>query len=494
MEPDRTHPPGAASTPLALPRLGRPVFTLWDAVGQALAIAPVFNIALVIPLVVGISGAATPFTIVLATACVFCLRWIITLYARRYVGAGGVYDYVRHISPSLALFTACLYFVGVLLLSAAGGYSIIGLLCIQIIPTIFGVTIPWWIFACLAALLVFLFHMLGSGYVTRGRLLFTTLAVLPLVFLSLAIIVHGGDTGNTLNALLPLHTPLPILLQGTLIAVTLFVGLEATPSVSEEVKHPRRTIPRATGIALVAIAFLYLLVTYASSIGFGLSHTGKWISDSTPLTTLAIRYVGGWFTIFHDVAVVINALTSVSAFTAVITRGMFALSRHGFLPALFGRTTYFRSWSVIPLMGNLCVLCCALFIIIIFTIANVDPLVGFGITVTWGLLLVMATYLTLAIAAIPLLLQNNGKWWHWVYLALALVIPFLELYGSVVPFPLWPASLPLYGVLVTTGAAAIWVLGVLMWRPDLLRAAAKPYSWERNAAKQRMKTDTTISQ
>jgi amino acid transporter len=494
MEPDRAHPPGAASTPLALPRLGRPVFTQWDAVGQALAIAPVFNIALVIPLVVGISGAATSFAIILATICAFCLRGVITLYARRYVGAGGIYDYVRHISPSLGLFSACLYFVGVLLLSAAGGYSIIGLLCTLIIPSIFGISIPWWIFACLAALLVFLFHMLGSGYVTRGRLLFTSLAVLPFIFLSLAIIVHGGDTGNTPQALLPLHTPLAVLLQGTLAAVTLFVGIEATPSLSEEVRRPRRAIPWAMGIAVGAVGFLYLLVTYASAIGFGLSHTAQWISDSTPLTTLAIRYVGGWFTIILDVAVVINALTSVSAFTAVVVRGIFALSRHGFLPTLLGRTTYFRSWSVIPLVGNLCVLCCALLVIIAFTLANEDPLVGFGITVTWGLILIMATYLILAIAAIPLLLQTNGKWWYWVCLIVTLVIPLLELYGSVVPFPLWPASLPIYGVLVTVGAAAIWVLGVTMWRPDLLKAAAKPYTWERNASERSMKTNTTVSQ
>ncbi len=494
MEPDRTQPSGGDSTPLALPRLGRPIFTLWDAVGQALAIAPVFNIAVVIPLVVGASGAATPFTIVLATLCVLCLRWIIILYARRYVGAGGIYDYIRHISPALALFTACLYFVGVLMLSAAGGYTIIGFICTQILSSVSGIAIPWWVFACLGALLVFLFHMLGSGYVTRGRLLFTAIAVLPFVFLSLAIIIRGGDAGNTPVALLPLGTPISSLLQGTIIAVTLFLGLEATASVSEEVRNPRRTIPRATGIVIAAVAVLYLLVTYAFSIGFGLSHTDKWISDSTPFATLAIRYVGSWFTIFLEVAVAINTLTSISAFTAVITRGMFALSRHGFLPAQFGRTGYFRSWSVIPLMGNVGVLCCALFIIIVFTLANVDPLIGFGLTVTWGLLLVMLTYLILAIAAIPMVLQNNGKWWHWIYVAVALAIPLLVLYGSIVPFPLWPANLPLYGALVTTGVAALWVLGVLMWRPELFKAAAKLYAWERRSSDRLMRTNTTVSQ
>lgn len=481
MKHDRTHPPGAVSTPLSLPRLGRPVLTLWDAVGQALAIAPVFNIAVVIPLVVGVSGVATPFTIVLATLSMLCVRWVMTVYARRYIGAGGVYDYVRHISPSLALFTACLYFAGVLLLSAAGGYAIIGLLCVQFLPPVFGVTIPWWVFACLAVLLVFLFHLFGSGYVTRVRLLFTTLAVLPIVVLSLAIIVRGGDAGNTLLALLPLNTQAHALLQGTLIAMALFVGIEATPAMSEEVRDARRIIPKATGIALYSVAFLYVLVTYASSIGFGLDHVSRWITDTTPLTTLGLRYVGGWFSIFLEFALVLNALTAASAFTSVIAKGTFALARHGFLPSVFGRTTHFRSWSVIPLLGNLLVLCCALVMIVIFTAANIDPLLGFGIIATWGILLVMTTYLILALAAIPLLMHGAAThWWHWGCLVVALVMPFLVLYGSMVPFPFWPANIALYGAFLTAAAAIIWISILHMFRPDLLRAAAEPYAWENN--------------
>ncbi len=478
MKHDRTHPPAAASTPLSLPRLGRPVLTLWDAVGQALAIAPVFNIAIVIPLVVGVSGVATPFTILMATLSLLCIRWVMIVYARRYIGAGGIYDYVRHISPSLALFTACLYFAGVLLLSAAGGYTFIGLFCVQFLPPILGVSIPWWVFACLAALLVFLFHLFGSGYVTRVRLVLTALAILPILILSLTIIVRGGNAGNTLLALLPLNTPPHALLQGVLIAMALFVGIEATPAVSEEVRDARRIIPKATGIALYGVAFLYMLVTYASSIGFGLDHIDHWITDITPLTTLGLRYVGGWFTILLDLALLMNALTSVSAFTAVIAKGTFALARHGFLPSVFGQTSHFRSWSVIPLLGNLLVLGCALLIIVIFTSANIDPLLGFGIVATWGYLLVMATYLILALAAIPLLMQSANRWWNWGCLVVALVMPFLALYGSMVPFPFWPANISLYGAFLTAAAAIIWISILHMFRPELLKAAAEPYVWE----------------
>jgi amino acid transporter len=303
---------------------------------------------------------------------------------------------------------------------------------------------------------------------------------LPILFLSLTIIARGGDAGNNLLALLPLNTPAHALLQGTLIAMALFVGIEATPAVSEEVKNARRIIPKATGIALYGVAFLYLLVTYASSIGFGLDHVGRWITDTTPLTTLALRYVGGWFTIFLELALMLNALTAVSAFTSVIAKGTFALARHGFLPSVFGRTTHFRSWSVIPLLGNLGVLCCALVMIVIFTAANIDPLLGFGIMATWGILLVMTTYLILALAAIPLLMHGATRWWHWGCLVVALVMPFLVLYASMVPFPFWPANIALYGAFLTAAAAIIWISILHMFRPDLLKAAAEPYAWEDN--------------
>src|SRR5581483_10009875 len=102
----------------------------------------------------------------------------------------------------------------------------------------------------------------------------TALAVLPLLFLSFAIIVRGGDEGNTVKALLPFSTPLSALLQGALVAITLFTGFEATPSLSEEVKHARRAIPKATSIVICSVALLYLLVAYASAIGFGLAHVG----------------------------------------------------------------------------------------------------------------------------------------------------------------------------------------------------------------------------
>ncbi len=80
-------------------RLGRPILTTWEAIAQSLAIGPIFSTAFVAVFVVAAAGAATPLSILLAAVGMLCVGWIIALYARRYAGAGAIYDYLRRVSP-----------------------------------------------------------------------------------------------------------------------------------------------------------------------------------------------------------------------------------------------------------------------------------------------------------------------------------------------------------------------------------------------------------
>ncbi len=70
-----------------------------------------------------------------------------------------------------------------------------------------------------------------------------------------------------------------------------------------------------------------------------MAHVNQWASASSPLDTLGARYVGTWLAVLIDIAVVIDVVVSVSAFTATMARSIFALARHGFLPAPLTRTT-----------------------------------------------------------------------------------------------------------------------------------------------------------
>src|SRR5213592_4940066 len=124
-------------------RLGHhPNLSTWDAIAQSLSIGPVFSAAFVAFLIAGAAGAATPLAVLIGFIGVLALGWVITLYARRYIGAGAVYDYLRRVSPSLGLFAAGIYFIGTLALQAAG-FLAIGFLASGILQAYLNLNVPW---------------------------------------------------------------------------------------------------------------------------------------------------------------------------------------------------------------------------------------------------------------------------------------------------------------------------------------------------------------
>ena len=106
----------------------------------------------------------------------------------------------------------------------------------------------------------------------------------------------------------------------------------------------------------------------------------------------------------------------------------------------------------------------------------------FGIMSTLGSLLIEAIYIILAVAAIRFLLENPAKWWRWLFLLVAIVTPFLGIYGSVVPFPVWPARIGIYGALAGVVLSALWTFSMLLVRPQRVRQASEAYAWEGDEA------------
>jgi amino acid transporter len=430
-------------------------------------------VAFVSTLVVSASGSASLLAVLLAGVGMLAVGWVITRYARRYAGAGAIYDYVRHISSSLGLFAAILYFVGILVLGGTGGYTAAGLLASQFFQQLTGLALPWWVAGILLATLVFVLNYFGVRLTTRVQLVLTGLSVLPFLLLALVIIAQGGDSGNT-PFFIPSGPPTG-LFQGTLFAITLFVGFEAAASLGEETAHPRTSIPRAITGTVIISAVLYLVVMYAAGIGFGPQHFDRWISDPAFIDTLATRYVGSWLAVLIDLAVLLDVVVSICAFSSTTARGIFALARHGFLPAPLARTVSFRSRPSTPFGGNLLILICAFAVIAFVAVTGTDPFLAFGITAAWGTILISAIYLILVVGSLFIF---HMKWWQWGVFLFALVAPALGIYGSFVPFPQWPISLAVYGSAATIVLGLVWLAILRARRPDLLAEAAKPHVWE----------------
>lgn len=470
--PSHQQPAHTGNSPES-PRLGKPVLTTIDAVAQSLAIGPVFSVAFVAVLLAGAAGSVAPLSTLIGAVGMLALGWVISLYARRYAGAGAIYDYVRYATtPALGMFTAGIYFLGTLFFGGAAIYLVIGLIGSATLSSLFGLSVPWWALAMVAALLIFMVNHLGVQITTRVQLTLTALSVLPLLILAGAIVVQGGDAGNTLQTFNPFSAPPSSLFHGVFFAITMFIGFEAAASLGEETANPHRSIPRAVlGTVLIAAAF-YVLMTYASAIGFGLANVSAWAVDPAPLSTLANRYVGAWLAPILDIAVIVDMLAVASAFMATTARGWFALGRDGLLPRAFARTSRFGT----PLGGNALVGLTAAAVLSVAALTNLDPLTGTLITTTSGSLLVEAIYVVLAILAVRFVGANLRSLWRWLVLLVAAIAPALAIYGTIVPLPEWPANLGIYFAVGCVGLAAIWTMVVLVAYPQRLAAAAIVHS------------------
>src|SRR6476660_10078301 len=100
--------------------LGDKKLSTLHAVAQSLAIGPMFSVALVLG---GISrpdigaGWNAALAVLLAGLGVMSIAYALSLFARKFAGAGAVYEYITHGShPSLGIFTAGIFFVGTLFL------------------------------------------------------------------------------------------------------------------------------------------------------------------------------------------------------------------------------------------------------------------------------------------------------------------------------------------------------------------------------------------
>src|SRR6478672_6358721 len=188
----------SASPPPDSGQLGERRLGTIHAVAQALAIGPMFSVALVVG---GISrpelgaGWDAALAVLLAGLGVMSIAYALSLFARKFAGAGAVYEYVTHGShPSLGVFTAGVFFVGTLFLGGGGIYLGVGILANGFWSEhISSSTAPSWrVFGFIALAMVLFFNNLGVRIAIRAMLTFAAISFRPMLFVSLFIFNHAA--------------------------------------------------------------------------------------------------------------------------------------------------------------------------------------------------------------------------------------------------------------------------------------------------------------
>lgn len=310
------HPPAAHEG-----RLG-----LWQA--SALYIAAVLGTGiLVLPgLAARAAGPGSVLAVVAVLVLSIPLAGTFAALASRMPDSGGVATYVRRaLGDTAARLAGYLFFFGVII-----GAPVVGITAGRYLASIFGGdSISVIVIAIVILGLPFLFN--AGGLRVSGKVqLVLTAALVVIIVAVVTLAVPVVDMGN-FDPLLPNG------LGGVGLAVSLLIwavsGWEAVTHLAAEFKNPRRTIPIATVIAIVAVGLGYLSLQFVVVAVLG---TEAGTSDVTLLALVAKSAPGIGPAIIAAIAIVV-CLGVLNTYVGAFSKLGAALGRDGDLPRWFAK-------------------------------------------------------------------------------------------------------------------------------------------------------------
>ncbi|MCD4851104.1 APC family permease [Arthrobacter sp. AK01] len=324
-----------------------------------------------IPLAIGRGGIGTAAMFIIAGGFLALFAVGYVAMTRFVPNAGALFSYItaglgRPLGIGVAFVAAISY-----ALVSAGAVGPFAVFAEQTAQSLFGVAVPWPVWALAGILVMGLLGQLNVELNMRVLGFFMIAEVTVLAILGVAVVSQGGASGISMEALSP-----AAIAEGQIGVVLLFVfaafaGFEATALFREEAKHPVRTLRRATFGSIAVIALLQSFVAWYIVQAFGATVVD--VANATPTEMFAIasrQYVGDWFANVVTVLVVLSWFASVSAFHNATTRYLVALSRDGVIPAIFTRRS--RRTNA-PWVASLTHSLFALVLIVLCILAGLDP-------------------------------------------------------------------------------------------------------------------------
>jgi len=429
---------------------GKRKLTLIDTIAQSVGLmGPVFSIAFLVPLVVGIisatgqgAGNAAPLAVLIASIGVMGLGWIVAEYTRKIQAAGSLYDYVTDgLGGRVGTAAGWLYYAGILALGA----GILPMIGGTIHDTIQGefnrAPFGYFVWDLILFVLVGSIIYLGVTLSTRVQLILAMVSVTVVLIFSIFVIVKSGGLHHVSSGFSPSGSPTHWkgVFFGVLYGVLLFTGFETSANLAEETERPERNIPRAVLISVIAIAGFYVIGSFAQVSGFhfNLGALGK--NAGAPLFTLAgPKSAGGFAGVgirrLIEVVVILDMIAVLIGCAVSASRGIFALARDSRMPKPLTKISRRGTPS-----GAICFVLFAYAVIILlvtwttsFALANSPEYFSmFSWMSTFGGFSIAVIYLFIAVGALRGL-RSSGKMWQ-LYLASLVggLVTIAAIYGAI---------------------------------------------------------------
>ncbi len=463
------------STALAKDRLGvaAVVFFVMSAA------APLTVVAGVVPTgiaVTGLTGISVAFVAVAVVLAIFAVGYV--AMARHIPNAGAFYAYISQgIGRPVGVGASWVALVAYNMFQCAS-YGGFGAIAAPLFKDWFGWDVKWWVLALICWALV---AVLGVRDVAVNGKVLATLLVAEII---LVVVFSFSDLfSNNFHASSAPINPHSLVVSGSgallAMAITGFVGFEQSVVFSEESRDPRRTVPRATYIAIALIAVLYGFAAWAMISASGGNVVDRATKEGPNLFfDVASDRLGSAALHFGPALFLTSLIAAMISFHNIIARYTFSLGREGVLPRAFGRTV---PGTGAPKNGSIAQSVVGLIVIVIYAVAGWDPLVqlffyggtGGGIGV-----LLLITLTSIAVIGYFIRHPEGEDFWHRVGAPvigtiLLLIMSYLTLNNIATLFGVAPGSKPTW--VVPTAFAVVTVAGIL-WALVLRSSQPSVYS------------------
>lgn len=428
--------------------LNRNALGIWPVVFQSITfMAPGAAVAYSIYISAQYAGAALTLSVILAMIGALFTAVSIGELARRIPSAGSFYTYSSRSLGSFVGFLVGWQYTMIQMIAAPFLLLIMGMVIQDTIAQYLHITLAWWIWFVLGAVLVFWLAFRGVRLSARTGVWLGVFEIAVFSILAITIIIQAGhhNTAQVLNpglALVKSGGGLGGVFQGMIYCIQGFIGFEAAVALAEETSNPRN-ITKAVVWSTVGIGVFYILTTYAGTVGWGIHKMSSFYQNSDPWHVLASSSWGiGWILVF--IAIVNSFIANSNASTTVSTRMLFSMGRVGALPRMLAHV---HPRFETPSTAAIVQLVWTLVIGLVFG-AVMGPLNGYVMLATIMTVSMIAVYLVANISAI-VHYRTEGKgefsfWKHAVCPVLGIAFFLPPLIVSIYPAPAYPANISVY--------------------------------------------------
>jgi len=491
-------PPATEGTSLRKGRLG----TIGVVFFVVAAAAPLVGMTGAVPFAIVLGdGAAVPgaYVGVGITLLLFSVGY--SAMSQRVTNTGAFFAYVGRgfgIGPGVgSAFVSLLAYLAVQLAI----YGFFGAVASGEIADKIGINWPWYVWSLLAWAAVTLLSLASVDVGAKVLGVFMSVEVLSLFIMSLAVIfTGGGPEGFDLSASFSPSNVLVGGITGTAgialaFAFASYIGFEATAIYGEESKDPKKTVPRATYIAVILITVLFGLSTFAIVTYLGSSQViDKVVAlstvDKVPLSnpaavvfTVAQESVGDWIgswagTLVSDTMqwlVLSSLFAGLLAFQNSAARYFFSLGRAGVFPTGLDKVNRLGA----PWVATITTSVISAAVIVTFWVFKQDPVLNlFAWFSGLAVLAIVLVEILVSIAVIAYFrrTKDDTRLWHTV------IAPILATLGLALGMYLLMSRFNLLAGTVASGVdpslpGSGWKMNTLGWVLVILPFIAFAIGW-----------------